>query len=205
VELVGGLPLAVRIIAAAAADPAMRGQPLAALAMRLEDERSRLSYVEDDERGVRASFDLSYRALPTGVARFFRVLGAMPVPEADIELLAAAANEPINNSRDHATALVNAQLIDTIGPLGQRYRPHDLIRLYANETAIRLESPAVLTEVRGRVVSWYVDAAQRTLDPPSTGHQPSPAALSWFTRERANALTVTQVAFKQATGAERSP
>ena len=95
VELADGLPLAIRIAAALASGPAMRARPLAVLVSQLAAESERLDGFEDGERGVRASFDLSYRTLPPDVAGYFLVLG----------------------------------------PLGQRYRMHDLVRLYARETA----------------------------------------------------------------------
>jgi tetratricopeptide (TPR) repeat protein len=196
VDLLSGLPLAIRIAAATASGQAMRGQPLSALATRLADESERLGSLEDGERGVRASFDVSYRALPAAVAQFFRLLGMLPVAEADIGLLAAAADVSAKQARGLASALVDAQLIDTIGPFAQRYRLHDLVKLYAREIAVRADSEEFRASLLERVLDWYADAASRTLDPPSAEHQPSEAALSWFAREHANAVAVTRAAYE---------
>jgi len=194
VELVDGLPLALRIAAATAVSPATAD--LAELVADLEDERERLGHLQDEDRGIRATFDISYRALSIEVRRFFRIVGLLPVPEADLALLAAAADERDEETRAHAAALINAQLIETVGQFNRRYRMHDLIRLYAHEKAIAVESRQTIDATRERVLGWYVAASSRTQDPPSTGHQPSSAALAWFAREHTNVLAVTQAAFE---------
>jgi tetratricopeptide (TPR) repeat protein len=194
VELAGGLPLAIRIAAASASAFSSRGQSLSLLAAQMEEETERLTSLEDDERGVRASFDISYHALAADVAQFFRALGCLPILEVDIELAAAAASISVDQARNLCTTLVHAQLLDTVGPLGQRYRLHDLIKLYASETAISTDSIEFRASLIDKVLGWYVEAATRTLDPPSTGHQPSQAALSWFAREHTNALAVIKAA-----------
>src|SRR6202042_3810698 len=91
---------------------------------------------------------------------------------------------------------IDAQLIDTVGQFGQRYRLHDLVRLYASETAAREDDAESKALVLDRITDWYVEAANRTLDPPSTGHQPSQAAMSWFAAEHVNVLIVTKTAYE---------
>lgn len=195
VDLTAGLPLAIRIAAAAAASPAVQGQPLSVLVEHLATASGRLGALEDDERGVRASFDISYRALPSDAAGFFRVLGMLPVAEADLALAAAAADVTSERARELASVLIDAQLLDTVGQFGQRYRMHDLVQLYAKEAA-HADDGRSGQVVLDRVLDWYIEAAERTLAPPSTGHHPSAEALSWFAREHANALTVTRTAYE---------
>ena len=192
IELTGGHPLAIRIAAATASAP--DGQALTVLCARMAEEKQRLSALEDEERGVRASFGISYRQLPADVARLFRVLGLLPGPEADLRLAAAAAGTGADEARSRCQALVDAQLLDTTGHFGERYRLHDLIRLYASELAASTDSAEFRTTVLDRISGWYVEAADRTLDPPSTGHQPSQEAMSWFAREHASALVVAKAA-----------
>jgi len=196
VDLTAGLPLAIRIAAAAAASPAVYGQPLSVLAEQLASASERLGALEDDERGIRASFDISYRALPSDAAGFFRVLGLLPVAEADLALAAAAADVTSERARELASVLIDAQLLDTVGQFGQRYRMHDLVQLYAREAAVHAEGGQSGQLVLDRVFDWYIEAAERTLAPPSTGHHPSAEALLWFAREHANALTVTRTAYE---------
>src|SRR5580692_387225 len=194
IELVGGHPLAIRIAAASASALAAAGQALNVLSARMAEEKQRLSALEDDERGVRASIGISYRRLSADVAQFFRVLGCLPGPEADLGLIAAATGVAADKARNHCLALVDAQLLDTVGQFGERYRMHDLIRLYASETAASTDSSEVRAAVFDRISGWYVAAANRTLDPPSTGHQPSQEAMSWFVREHASAFFVAEAA-----------
>lgn len=193
-QLAGGHPLAIRIAAATASSLAAAGLGISALAERMAEEAQRLSAFADDERSVRASFGVSYRQLSGDVAQFFRVLGCLPGPEADLGLIAAAAGTDAGQARSNCLALVDAQLLDTIGQFGERYRLHDLIRLYAGELAASTDSAEFRAGVADRITDWYVAAANRTLDPPSTEHQPSQEAMQWFVLEHASALSVARLA-----------
>jgi tetratricopeptide (TPR) repeat protein len=80
--LCGHLPLALQIAAALLATD--RGKPVAELAEELA-----LDHLDDGERSIRATFDLSYRRLPSDQARLLRLLALMPGREADTEAIAA--------------------------------------------------------------------------------------------------------------------
>ena len=71
-ELCGGLPLALRIIAALLSENLNR--TLAEMAKDLDDERTRLDELSCGNTAVRAAFDLSYRRLDLNHARLFRLL-----------------------------------------------------------------------------------------------------------------------------------
>jgi len=72
----GHLPLALQIAAALLVfEPA---KPVAELAGDLAQAHTRLDYLDDGERAVRAAFDLSYHRLPPDQARLFRLLGVHP-------------------------------------------------------------------------------------------------------------------------------
>jgi tetratricopeptide (TPR) repeat protein len=196
VELAGGLPLAIRIAAAAASAPPLRDAPLADLAGLLATESGQLDGFEDGERGVRASFDISYRTLAPEAAAFFRVLGLLPVTEACLDLTAAAAAIPAAHALSLASTLAEAQLVDAVGPLGQRFRMHDLVRLYAREVAVAVHDRQFRATVLSRILDWYATAADQVMEPPSTAHHPSDAALAWFEQEHLNALSVAHAAFE---------
>lgn len=195
-ELTDGLPLAIRIAAALASGPALRDAPLGSLVSLLEAEEQRLAGFEDGERGVRASFAISYRALPPDVTAYFHVLGLLPTHEADIDLTAAAAGIPVGEAEELARSLVHTQLVDTVGPQRRRLRMHDLVRLYARQTALAAHDADFRSLVLGRVLDWYAMAADRLQDPPSGPHHPSDAALAWFEREHVNAIAVAYAAFE---------
>src|SRR5215471_5884085 len=131
------LPLALRI---AAARLAIHPDGAAAdLADRLADEQRRLAELSQAHRGVRASFALSYRELPTRAATLFRLLGLLDAADfaawAAAALLGAAARE----AEDLLDQLVQAGLLEVAGRDGAgqvRYRLHDLMRLYARELGL---------------------------------------------------------------------
>ncbi|MEV4835320.1 NB-ARC domain-containing protein [Nonomuraea sp. NPDC049486] len=95
-RLCGGLPLALRIAGARLAALPHRG--LDELARRLADEHRRLDLLSYSDLTVRASFDLSHRALSERERRLLRRPAALDVPDVPL-WLAAAMGET-----DHAEA-----------------------------------------------------------------------------------------------------
>jgi DNA-binding SARP family transcriptional activator len=207
-----GLPLAIRIAAARLVSrPAWR---ISSLAERLADERRRLDELALGDHAVRASFQVSYAALPSGSgagrgsdpARAFRLLGLWPGK--DLGLLAAAAL--LGRSRDHARreleVLVDAHLLGS--PAEGRYRFHDLLRVFAAERAREQEPGAASSEAMSRLLTWYLQAAAaavRVIAPPRmlpVFGRPAPAmelpafagywpAMQWCDDELANIVTAT--------------
>lgn len=164
-ELCGGLPLALRIAAAKLA--ARPGRTLAALAAELvHDDRLDELSVPGDSRSVRTVFGSAYRALPAPAARLFRLLGLHPGATFTGHLAAAAADLPLPAARRVLAELVSAHLVAEVAP--DRYRCHDLLRLYARECAAADESDAARDEAVARIVDWHLavaDAANRLVDP----------------------------------------
>ncbi|MBX6766862.1 MAG: hypothetical protein IRY90_06890 [Actinomadura rubrobrunea] len=132
------LPLALRVAAerAAARPPFVS---LADVAAELADERSRLDLLDaDDERtAVRDvfswSYAKSYAKLAPETARAFRLLALHPGPEIGVRAAAALLGEPLDDTRRLLTALVRVHLLEECGR--ERYRYHDLLRIYAAERA----------------------------------------------------------------------
>jgi tetratricopeptide (TPR) repeat protein len=182
VALLGGLPLAIRITAADVASPAMRRRPLAFHAGRLADEQRRMSYLTGEDRGVRSSFDLSYRRLGTDAARLFRSLGVLPGIDFTADLVASATGA------DPALLdeLADRQLIEVTGPYGTRYRLHDLIRLYARERAEQEDSAASRAQVVRESVTWYARRLDAWMSEPGAHERPPDPALEWFAEEQLN-------------------
>jgi DNA-binding SARP family transcriptional activator len=129
VRLCGLLPLAVRIAAARLrARPQWTARRLADL---LADERSRLSVLAAGDLEVRASLALSHQELNATARRAFRLLGALDEPAVPDWVIPTLLDLPRDAVERQVEELLDAQLLDAIA--GQRYRMHDLTRLYARE------------------------------------------------------------------------
>ncbi|UBU09488.1 AfsR/SARP family transcriptional regulator [Nonomuraea gerenzanensis] len=131
VRLCAGLPLAIRI--AAARLIARPGLSLRVLADRLAVEEHRLSELQADDQAVRACFMMSYRSLDAESSRLFRLLSLLGGAVISVVAAAALADRPEPRTADLLDRLTEAQLLEVCGH--DRYRMHDLIRLFARERA----------------------------------------------------------------------
>jgi DNA-binding SARP family transcriptional activator/tetratricopeptide (TPR) repeat protein len=156
------LPLALRIAAARLAIHPHHTP--ADLADRLADEQRRLAELSQAHRGVRASFALSYRALPSRAALLFRLLGLLDAADAAAWTAAALLGGPEHEAEDLLDQLVRAGLLEVSGRdrAGQvRYRLHDLMRLYARERAMAADSCAERDAAAGRFFGTALHLAER--------------------------------------------
>ncbi|HEX2745936.1 MAG TPA: tetratricopeptide repeat protein [Streptosporangiaceae bacterium] len=161
-EWCGRLPLALQIIAEILkADP---GLPVAAMAAELQDPPARLAALSREDggvrtRAVRAAFEASYRRRASEQARLFRLLALNPGPDTATEAADALAGAPIRQVRPLLAALAGASLVTEQPVGGNRWRMHDLIRLYAVElgrdAALDDQSEAALD----RLMEHYRDTA----------------------------------------------
>ena len=210
-----GLPLAIRI--AASRLVSRPGWSIDYLRARLASERSRLGELAVGDLAIRASFAVSYNALPGGdpdPARVFRLLGLSGAPTLSLQAVAALAGQPTEQVIAALEILVDAHLLES--PAAERYRLHDLLRSYARELGESADRPAERSAALHRVFEWYcrqaVLAAQ-VLSPgryslPEYAVPPSPSpvlieltnpveALAWFGGERSNLLAVARQAADQ--------
>lgn len=151
VELCGGLPLALSVVAARAAADAQL--PLAALADELADEQTRLDFLDtgDELTSVRAAFSWSYRRLSTAAARLFRLLGAHPGQD-----FSAAAVISLVGPSPALDELTDAHLLQVTE--NGRYYFHDLVRLFARE----LTNDDERHDALHHLLDHYVHSAHRT-------------------------------------------
>jgi len=212
-----GLPLAIRICAARLATRS--GWTIAAMANRLRDEQRRLDELSVGDLAVRASFQVSFAALsasaqPDGIAPAdaFRLLGLWPGPS-----VSAAAAAALFGTREYLAAaaleaLVDARLLESTST--DRYKFHDLLRVYSSERAMADLSESARGAAIGRLLRWYMrtsDAAATAvaphrynvpLEPAKRGDaDPAPLtfttadeALSWYDSERVNVVAATRQA-----------
>lgn len=208
-----GLPLAIRIAGARLA--ARGGWNVHTLAGRLSDERRRLDELRAGNLAVRASFEVSFASLasagPGGVdpARAFRLLGVWTGPSIALPAASALVGQPEPAVADALEVLVDAHLLDSPEP--DRYRFHDLLRVYAADRALAQETGRDRGDAITRLLAWYLhttEAAARVispqhrrvpLDPPSGPVRPLEFSslddsLAWCERERAGLMAATRLA-----------
>ncbi|MGH3830480.1 MAG: ATP-binding protein [Pseudonocardiaceae bacterium] len=203
------LPLALRVAGERAAS--YPHTSLARLVCQLADEHDRLEVLatEDETTTVRAVFSWSYRTLDPDHARAFRLLGLHTGPDISTPAAAALIGVPPARARHLLDALSNAHLIEPVSH--DRYRFHDLLRLYASERAHTDEPDHDRHTAIRRLLSWFLhtaDAADRQLmpnrklvplDPPEAGTQhltlsTRSQASNWCEAERANLVAATRQA-----------
>jgi tetratricopeptide (TPR) repeat protein len=200
-----GLPLAIRI---GGSRLAARGSwTVRTLADRLADERRRLDVLQTGNLAVRASFEVSFTSLPGpetpgGVdpGRAFRLLGLWTGSSVSLPAAAALLGEHEDTVADALDVLVDAHLLELRAP--DRYRFHDLLRVYAAERARTQETEQARETAIIRVLTWCLqttEAAARVispqhsrvpLEPPPDTVQPLgfislDQALDWCEKERA--------------------
>ncbi len=183
-DLCGGLPLALSIIAARAlTQPDL---PLAALAEELAEQR--LDALDDLSSSLRTVFACSLRVLSPDSRALFGLLGLTTAADLSLRSIAALAGLTPPRTRTLLRELEFAHLVQqhVVG----RYRMHDLVRLYAAETAP--DDPAALH----RFITYFVataHAGDRLIEPHRPPITPPPgeavplqdvtAAMDWFDRE----------------------
>jgi DNA-binding SARP family transcriptional activator len=209
-----GLPLAIRI---AGARLATRGNwSIRTLAGRLSDERGRLDELRVGNLAVRASFEVSFATLPgpavpggPAPTRAFRLLGLWTGPSVSLPAAAALLGEPEDGVAGALDVLFDAHLLESPEP--DRYRFHDLLRVYAADRARTEEAEQDRTAAITRVLTWYLHTveaaatiisaqhARLPLDPLPSGVQPLGFAsldetLAWCEAERAGLAAATRLA-----------
>lgn len=162
VRLCGRLPLALRIAAGYLAG--QTGKTLGQLAVDLESSRTKI--LSADGGGVRASLDLSLRALaddPRPIAQaaveVFGVAALLGVDDFALRAAAAATGRAIDEVEDALEYLVDVSLLET--PQLHRYRMHDLVREVGREQAQSALGTTGTDAVRRRVLDHYLALAWR--------------------------------------------
>jgi tetratricopeptide (TPR) repeat protein/transcriptional regulator with XRE-family HTH domain len=205
----GHLPLALRIAAERVATHPHHSVSLLVEELATEDERlDGLS--TDDSIAVKTVFSWSYRDLSVDAARMFRLMGLHTGPHFRTGAAAALADQSMTKARRILDRLTAVHLLEGLG--NDRYRMHDLLRVYAAEQAGEEEPEAERTLALRRMVEWYlhnVYAANHALAPQR--HDPAlvksefaidvadfeyDPALEWCEIEMSNIVMATRVAYE---------
>jgi tetratricopeptide (TPR) repeat protein len=197
VGLCGHLPLAISLLAGLFAKH--RSWTMRDL---IAETKARLLTVTAENRTVAAAFDLSYRYLPVGRQRLFRLLGLHPGVDIDAYAAAALTGVPLGQAVEHLDALHSDHLLDE--PVYHRYRLHDLIGEYTR--ALAVGDPAHERDLAvGRLLDFYQYTATvadtclaRHIRPAAVTPATPPVAvpdlpdrgqaLAWMQAEHANLL-----------------
>ncbi|MGE7388749.1 tetratricopeptide repeat protein [Streptomyces sp. NPDC004126] len=206
----GWLPLALGVAAAVlAGDPGLRA---AELARRLADARTRLEALSPRDRaglptGVRAAFGLSYARLPEEQQRMLRLLTVVPGPDCHTAVAAVARehggededlSEVIARTRVSLAGLAGAGFL-TEQPTGsERWRMHDLVRLYADELAAACAESDARQSAVDRVLGFYSRMTRGAYAhihpqpdiPEAEYFEDEEEALHWLDGERASLLAL---------------
>ncbi|SDC34274.1 tetratricopeptide repeat protein [Actinokineospora iranica] len=201
------LPLALAVVAARAASrPTF---PLSALVAELREAGGDLDGLAGTEPStdVRSVFSWSYQALSTAARQVFAALGLAPGVDISLTAVNCLTALPVETLRAPMRELENGYLVEQTLP--NRYRMHDLLRLYATELAKEIDGTARHAALR-RLVDMYLVVAGRARsqvmfsprihevvdvssgDPSWPEFQESTEALDWLDTERANLIALVK-------------
>jgi DNA-binding SARP family transcriptional activator/tetratricopeptide (TPR) repeat protein len=207
-RLCGRYPLALRI--AAERVSARPAETVAELVEELSSEQDRLDVLTSDEEetdAVRGVFSWSYHALKPEAARLFRLLSLHPGTEFSTEAAAAVAGLPVARTKPLLRTLADGHLLEDAGR--NRYRFHDLLRIYATDCAVAEEIQTDQATATRRVLGWYLhtaDSAAEITSPglPRTTLEGAPegvealafadhdSAIAWIDREQLNLVNAVR-------------
>jgi len=152
VDLLGGLPLAVRIVG-----NRLVSRPIwsaADLVARLSVAERRLDQLSAGDLKVAAAFDMSYEQLPAATRQLFRRAALVPGPDFSAALAAVLGGVAVPVAEDLLDDLVDLGLLGIAG--GGRYRFHDLVRLYARQRLEQEDGIEAVAAIRRRMVTWLL-------------------------------------------------
>jgi DNA-binding SARP family transcriptional activator/tetratricopeptide (TPR) repeat protein len=212
---VGGLPLALRIVAARIA--ARPHWSLAFMVQRLADERRRLDELAHGEMTMRASLSLTYDGLAATDQQLLRLLSLAQGSTFPAWLSGALLDDPGPYPSDLLEPLVDVQMLDVVGveSTGElRYRFHEIIRLFARERLTEEVGPqeqrAALRRMTGGWLALVTKATRMVFatdnlrgtaelwNPPDRHVQDLLATpLEWMDGERENLSLAVELAAQQ--------
>ncbi|WP_329293847.1 ATP-binding protein [Streptomyces sp. NBC_01455] len=209
-DLCGNLPLAVRIVGQRLA--ARPGERLRKLVGLLAQEERRLDALQAGGLQVRAAFALSYRRLGPSARTVFRRASLAADKDFGPATAALLAGLSSAEAARCAEELTDAGLLQP-HPSEERYRFHDLLRLFAEERAVTEDGPETCAAARDLTARWMLrrataaalrfdaDRHQDTHDgdpDPATAPADRDQARTWLETERDEWLSALKLA--HATG-----
>ncbi|MER0241068.1 helix-turn-helix domain-containing protein [Streptomyces sp. HSW2009] len=155
-DLCGHLPLAIRIVGGRLASRPQ--ERLRKLATQLAGEESRLDLLRAGDLQVRAAFALSYRRLAPATQTLLRRSALAAGPDFSAETAALLAGTTVRAAELGLEELTDRGLLQTEAAV-ERYRFHDLLRLFAGELVADEDGAAVEEAARERAGRWMLARA----------------------------------------------
>ncbi|MFF0573003.1 tetratricopeptide repeat protein [Streptosporangium saharense] len=195
-RLCGGLPLALQIAAALLAEsPVLR---ITELITQLLPADRRLDELRYGDETITAIFDLSYQRLTAEQRALFVLLPLNPGPDISPGAAAALTGQDQADARRTLTELARTHLVEP-APGQQRWRMHDLIRLYAARKPVPDDLPIgrdeALTNLFGHYRNLVEQAALHFHAPTATApsrFSDRDSAVQWLDAEMANLVAAVQ-------------
>ncbi|MFD0857328.1 tetratricopeptide repeat protein [Actinomadura adrarensis] len=193
----GGLPLALRLVAAHAAQR-NAGEPCVPVAD--------IELTDVDDTVARRAFNSSYRDLTELQQRLFRRLGWSPCRDITAEAAAVLVACPIEDVYGELEVLLDHHLICESAP--ERLYMHDVVREFARVRALDEDSESERRRALSRLVQHYLrsaDRADRMLYPHRPRRDlvevrsnvpPQADTEAWLQREWRNGLAVAEYAIE---------
>ncbi|HNB54838.1 MAG TPA: NB-ARC domain-containing protein, partial [Anaerolineales bacterium] len=144
---VGHLPLALAILAAQLGQPTQA--EIQAMRHRLQASYDRLSELEREQRSVRATFEITYTALPPDVQWFFAQLGAFGGEDFTDHAVSAVTEISLDEAQNRLRQLRQLSLVQD--SRADRFRLHPLLRDFAREKLL-----AHTTAPYARMIRYYL-------------------------------------------------
>ncbi len=156
-EACGGMPLAVKLVAAQAhLNP---GSTLKLLLARLGSAPGLLGAKPNGETALRDSLSLSYAPLSPAAAGVLQVIAIHPGPSVGLDVAVFLSGLPEPTALDAVDELLRGSLLNPLE--GNRFGLHDLVRAFALERAVEDRSETGVAAVRERLLGWLLAAATR--------------------------------------------
>ena len=156
-QLCDHIPLALRIAGnRIASNPARQ---TADFLQRLRLQSNRLRMLVAGDLAVESAFELSYNDLEPRTAALFRAVSIVDGATFDGRIAAAIAGTEILDTEDRLDELTDLGLMEARG--GNRYRVHDLVRLFASTRLAREVGESGVMQLRATLRSWLLGTLER--------------------------------------------
>jgi len=160
------IPLAMRIAGhRIASRPASSAEDFL---VRMRDAEDRLRLLIAGDLAVEAAFALSYDELDSATAALFRSISVIDGPTFDARLAAAVDGTQVLDIEERLDELTDLGLVEARG--GNRYRVHDLLRMFGAARHKRESGQRGVADAHRRLRFWVLSSLER--------------AGSWFEPER---------------------
>ncbi|NYS19285.1 tetratricopeptide repeat protein [Streptomyces sp. SJ1-7] len=156
-EICGRLPLALRIAGAQLLRRPL--WPLARMVSRLRDEQRRLEVLRADDIAIRSVFATAYESLTDVQSRIFRAVGLTLGFSFSVESVARLTDADEYFVENVLEDLADRHLISP-DDVPDRFKIHDLMRLFAKERAVVQDPPSAVSESVHRLLLWHLEVLE---------------------------------------------